>query len=264
MQNNIANHFQEEIKYFKEILENETKLDNLKRDLNEKQYELFNFEKGKLLKHGNEKQLNNIRKFNFEIDLVSNLLDEKNSIYKNEIKVKREDLKKKINKIFEKDSSSGKNLNLQFEYYCVLLENISLEHNKKMGLNEMKKRNFKINKLVNQIKLRDEIIQSANNEMKKRNINIEINDDVKELKDLEIDQSVILPLIVDKSTINNMEIKTKSEILNNPKNRSHIALHLINNYKISNSPISSNYLDSKSSNFLFKQKALIIIIILIH
>ncbi len=174
LQNRIAEHFQEEMKFCKEVFDDENKLVNLKKDLQEKQYELFQFEKVKKLKHGSQPQLTNINKLKVEIDYLSNHIDEKKSIYINEIKVKREDLNAKIKKIIEKDSVSGKNLSLQFEYNCVLIENVTLEHTKKMKLNEMKKKNFQINKLVNQLKLRDEVIEKANAEMKKNKVKVEI------------------------------------------------------------------------------------------
>jgi hypothetical protein len=234
LQNRIAEHFQEEMKFCKEVFDEENKLVNLKKDLQEKQYELFQFEKVKKLKHGSQPQLTNINKLKVEIDFLSNQIDEKKSIYINEIKVKREGLNRKIKKILDKDSVSGKNLSLQFEYNCVLIENVTLEHTKKMKLNEMKKRNFQINKLINQLKLRDEVIENATAEMKKNKVKVEIPEEIKDVDEMEIDQSMILPIIVNKSLMltNNenpsYHMRTNSDTFS--KNSSNNKLPLINSY----------------------------------
>lgn len=212
---------------------------------------MFKFESGKVLKHGNVQQLNAINKLNVEIDFFSKQIEEKHSIFNNEIKVKREDFIRKIKKITEKDSVSGKNLNLQFEYHCVVIENITLEHKKKIKFNEMKKKNFQINKLVNQIKLRDEVIESANAEMKKRKITIDMSDDIKELNDLDIEQSILLPLIVNKNNViskeNTNHLKTKSDVSNKPNASSHHALPLINIYNVPKTPTQNKSPDSSPS-----------------
>lgn len=239
LQNRIAEHFQEEMKFCKEVFEEENKLVNLKKDLQEKQYELFQFEKVKKLKHGNQQQLTSINKLKVEIEFISNQIDEKKSIYINEIKVKREDLNRKILKILEKDPVSGKNLSLQFEYNCVLIENVTLEHTKRLKLNEMKKKNFQINKLVNQIKLRDEVMENAVTEMKKNKIILEKPEEIKDLDELEIEQSMILPVIVNKSVmLNNRDnpshhMRTNSETFSKNSSNKQLPLPLINSYGVS-------------------------------
>ena len=191
-----------------------------------------------MLKHGKQLQKNIINKLNVEIDFLSKQLEEKHSIYRNEIRIKRDELFKKINKISEKDNVSGKNLNLQFEYYCVMIENMTLGHLKKKNFNDLMKKNFQINKLVSQIKIRDNIIETANNEMMKKKIVIEISPNINDLRDLDIEQSLVLPVIVNKSMINNKEINNNLKVSDHSQrqNKLQSPLPLINNYNIPYSP----------------------------
>jgi len=165
-------------------------------------------------------------------------------------KTRREEINNRISKTLSKDSFSGNNLSLQYQYYCVLLDNLTLEHKKKSNINNMRKKDFQINKLVNQIKLRDELIENANHEMKKRKINLDRSDEIKEIDELNIEQSMVLPMIVDKSMIINKENINHMKTNSTSNSKSHYNLPLLNNYEPkSSSRNNSPTLSPKGYNY---------------
>ena len=108
-------------------------------------------------------------------------------------------LQKVITNITKDNPAGGKILMQTYQYYSTLLDNMTLEHRKNVNFSEIKRKEYQINKLLDQIKARDDVILNANTEIKKKKINFRFNND--NLKSMEeIDREPLrLPVIVNQS-----------------------------------------------------------------
>lgn len=191
VQKDITNHFQEEIKMRKDIIEIERKSEAYKIESAEKEYELY--------KNLNTKDSEQIRKFisnvNNEIEKKSVIVNEKYSQQAGLIN-KRLALQKTITQITKENSSGGKILMHTYQYYSAILDNITLEHRRHVNFGEIKRKDFQINKVVDQIKARDDFIINANNEIRKKKIAFKYNNDnLKSIEEVEM-EPMRLPVIV--------------------------------------------------------------------
>ena len=104
-----------------------------------------------------------------------------------------------ITNITKENPPGGKILLQTYQYYFILLDNMTLEHRKNVNLSEMKRKEFQINKLLDQIKARDEVILTANNEIKQKKINFKFNNEnFKSLEEIDL-EPLRLPVVVSNS-----------------------------------------------------------------
>jgi hypothetical protein len=194
----ITQHFQEEIKHKKDIIEEERKIDNIELELKEKEYELYkqinlnvnSKERGLNLK---QKELRmSIKKLTDSIESHKVSLDHK-QVQMNILMKKREELQSLINKYSAEPL--GGSLNLTYQYYIVLLDNLTLEQKKHQNVNNLKYKEVRMNKLIDQVRLRDDYINNINTEMKKKNFKVNPVSEIKGLDDLNIEHSFILPSV---------------------------------------------------------------------
>lgn len=89
----------------------------------------------------------------------------------------------------------GRNLVVSYKYYLSLIENMTLEEKKISNLNNVKIRDIQINKLINQIQIRDQLIHQAREELRKRNEKLEMNEEIKNIEEVKNESYRILPLI---------------------------------------------------------------------
>lgn len=195
----IANHFQEEIRVRKDILETEKKIDNLTLDLKEREFELYkqiNLNANSKERASNLKQKelkSSINKINDQIEICKQNLNQKN-VQWSELQSKREEIQSSINK-FSKEPL-GASLNLTYQYYIVLLDNMALDHKKNLNLLNLKQKEVKLNKLIDQIKLRDVFIDNAKTELSKKGVKLNNKEEIKSIENLNIDHSYVLPVVI--------------------------------------------------------------------
>lgn len=211
----IATHFQEEIRIKKDIGDDDRKIDNLLMDLKEREYEQFKLinqvsgTKGVGVKQRELKM--SINKLNEQIESAKSSLNDKIMKHNDLIK-KREDLQNLINKLSKEPL--GSSLNLTYQYYIVLLDNMTLEHRKNQNVNNLRRKEVKMNKLIDQVKHRDDLISKTRNELNKKGVKINQNEEIKSLENLNIEHSFVLPVVIASANDKNDQIY---QINNNPK-----------------------------------------------
>ena len=161
IQKDIINHFQSEINLKKKIVEKENIIEDLKNELSEQEYELIHAPKVNL--HYLKSKVDSKRK---DIEEKTNKIT-KGYIKQNELIKKRKDLQALISKTSKADPNNAqvKNLFNIYKYYLNLLDNINTEHRKAITVNELKRKEKKIDILTEQLDLRDLYIKNAYQEL---------------------------------------------------------------------------------------------------
>ena len=198
----ISAHFQEEIRLKKELIEIERVIDNLNLSLKEKEFLLF---KTMNSKNGNnllkEKEYRSqINKVTEQINLQKGILIATETKY-NETMKKRENFENLINK-FGKDKNGS---SLTYLYHCFVFEinNLTNEHIRRQNLIILRQKEMKISKLLEQLKIRDEYINTEKKELKKKNIHFVFNEEnqIKKIDDLNIDRGFSLPAVIQQQEV---------------------------------------------------------------
>jgi len=183
----ISSHFIEEIKKKKEIINTENKIDHLEKELKETEFEFNNIgmaidEKPAQLR---KKELRDaIKRLSEDITSQKILLSDL-SIQFNELVKKREDLKILISMHLKEPL--GQSLQLAFQNYLVELENLDLDQKKKINIKNLRNKEVKVNKFIDQIKLRDQLIEHMKAELHKKGIKMKENEKLKNLENLNIE-----------------------------------------------------------------------------
>ena len=198
----ISAHFQEEIRLKKELIEIERVIDNLNLSLKEKEFLLFktmNSKKGNNLLKEKEYR-SQINKVTEQINLQKGILIAKETKYDETMK-KRENFENLINK-FGKDKNGS---SLTYLYHCFVFEinNLTNEHIRRQNLIILRQKEMKISKLLEQLKIRDEYINTEKKELKKKNIHFVFNEEnqIKKIDDLNIDRSFSLPAVIQQQEV---------------------------------------------------------------
>lgn len=179
IQTKIVNHFQEEIKVRKEIIEKERQIEKIKNEISENEYKLTQFDQeGKK----NITQLLKAQKTENE-KLKAEMVND--YTFQSNLMKRRKDLHNLINKINKENSSNSlqgatnispsmilnKNLGYTYKYYIALIENITSEQRKFVNLNELKRKDNQIMQLAEQLDYRDQFIYTAGKEIQRADIN---------------------------------------------------------------------------------------------
>jgi len=167
IQKDMIAHFQEEVNLKQKIIEEENKMEELKNDVSDLNYQIVH--KPRVNVEYLVGQLENKKK---EIDEIQEIINGE-YIKENELISKRKEFQDNINEI--KSNSSGnitqiKNLFNIYKYYTNLIESMSNEHRQFVNNNELKRKENKISLLTEQLNLRDLYIDSAKQELSKNNI----------------------------------------------------------------------------------------------
>ena len=114
---------------------------------------------------------------------------------------KRENFENLINK-FGKDKNGS---SLTYLYHCFVFEinNLTNEHIRRQNLIILRQKEMKISKLLEQLKIRDEYINTEKKELKKKNIHFVFNEEnqIKKIDDLNIDRSFSLPAVIQQQEV---------------------------------------------------------------
>ena len=262
----ITSHFNEEVRVKLEVFEVKKNISNLINNLKDKEFSLYkllnktpntkksfnnNISNNSLNINLKEKEIrSNMKKITEQIQNQKSVLLNKESKY-NELVQKRTNLENAISK-FGNSPNSNSNLNnnnindttqnfsaLQYLYHSYILEMNNLENDfiRKQNNNEIISKDLKINRLLEQLKIRDEYITQEKKSLANKNIKFtfEREKDIRKVEDLNINtKHVSFPLIyqqdrrLNTQTINNITT-TKNNINNTPASSTRNKVFLMNN-----------------------------------
>ena len=173
IQKDMITHFQEEVNLKQKIIEEENKMEELKNDASDLNYQIVN--KPRVNVEYLVGQLENKKK---EIEEIEEIINVK-YIKENELISKRKEFQDNINEL--QSNSSGNNTQIKnlfniYKYYTNLIESMTNEHRHFINNNELKRKENKISLLTEQLNLRDLFIDSARQELSKNNIKLEYKD----------------------------------------------------------------------------------------
>ena len=203
-------HFQTEINLKKKIVEKETIIENLKNELSEKESEFMHANKAnyRLLQNQIEEKKDDIK------DKIKKI--NKGYIKQNELVKKRKQIQAKISKVTNTDGNNPqvKNLYNIYKYYLNLLENMNTEHRKFVTINDIKRKERKINILTEQLDLRDMYIKDAYKEIELNKCDFNYKNP-KIISSEELDLAPIRPPIIKLSpSFNSLQELSKNLALN--------------------------------------------------
>ena len=239
----INSHFNDEKRCKSEIIEIKTQINSLIANLKDKEFSLYKvmnkkemnksssvrdvmrqnyLRKVPQLPNFKEKALQSqIKTLNNQISSQKDLLSIKESQYK-EIKAKREDIEESISKFGSNMRSTAYNDNNQglnaleylYQSYILEIDNMENDFLRKQSLGEIRTKDIKIQKLVEQLKIRDEYINQEKKQLAKKKIKYYFKgeNEIKKLEELNIDKSFSLPFIIqqDNNKFNPNSIKFRS------------------------------------------------------
>ena len=153
----MLEHFDLEIKLKRKIIEKENIIEDLKNDLAQKEYEILHAATVNV--HYLKKQID-AKKADIK-DKQSKII--KGYIKQNELNTKRKEFQKIISNLANKDSNNPEYYKIYnlYKYNINLLENMNIEHKKYVNISESKRKDKKIEGLMEQIDLRDQFIRNA-------------------------------------------------------------------------------------------------------
>ena len=244
----INNHFNEERRYKIEILEIKRNINNLLANLKDREFMLYkmankqemnksssvrnvlaeNYKRKvpKILTFKEKEIKSQIKTINEQISSQKEILVIKESKF-NEIISKRTDLENAIGKYGSSMSlnsnSNSYNENIQYftalqylyQSYILEINNMENDYLRKKSLNEIRVKDIKIQKLVEQLKIRDEYISQEKKQLAKKKINyfFEGEKDIKKLEELNIDKNFSLPFIIQQENSISPSIGTAKRLL---------------------------------------------------
>ena len=174
----IHGHFQQEKILKKEIFDLEKTIFALNNKREETKFSIYKIKLSQQNKKRDKiKDLTSQNtKFNIQIKTNQDLLDKKLKQYEELIK-KRETFETYFKKAG--NSSQIDSLRYLYEYYQLQIENISNEQQRISNMVELNKRELKIHKIIEPLKIRDEYITKENNELNNKKVKFQFNNDNK-------------------------------------------------------------------------------------
>ena len=162
----ILEHFENEINLKRKIIEKENIIEDLKNDLSQKEYEILHAPKINL--HYLKKQLQSKREDIKEKE--KKIL--KGYIKQNELNSKRKEFQKIISNLANNGPNNPDFYKLYniYKYNINLFENMTSEHKKNINYQELKRKDKKIEGLMEQLDLRDQFIRNAYYQLENNNI----------------------------------------------------------------------------------------------
>ena len=207
-------HFQTEINLKKKIVEKENVLEDLKNEISEKEAEFLHANKAnyRLLQNKLEEKREDLK------DKLKKM--NKGYLKQNELMKKRKQIQAKISNVTNNDGNNPqvKNLYNIYKYYLNLLENMNTEHRKFMTINEIKRKEKKINILTEQLDLRDMYIKDAYKEIELNKCDFNYKNP-KIISSEEIDIAPLRPPVIKLSpSFNSLQELSKNLALNKINN----------------------------------------------
>ena len=248
----INSHFNDEKRCKSEIIEIKTRINSLMENLKDKEFALYKIMSKKgiyktssvkdVMRHNylrkvpqmpnyKEKAVQSqIKTLNNQLTSQKDLLSIKESQYR-EIYAKRGDLEESISKLSSNlrniqynDNNQGLNaLEYLYQSYILEIDNMENDFIRKQSLGEIRTKDIKIQKLVEQLKIRDEYIKEEKKILAKKKIKYYFKgeNEIKKIDELNIDKNFSLPFIIqqDNNSFNQNSFKYNSINTNNDKNK---------------------------------------------
>ena len=162
----MVEHFNLEIKLKKQLIEKEEKIENLKNDMAEKEFEILHSRNINLppLQKKKKKKKEEIN------DNKKKLL--KGYIKQSELINKRKKFEKFISFLSNNKNNNPDYYNIYniYKYNINLLENLTIEHKKNINIQESRRKDRKIEGLIEQLDIRDKFIRDAYEQFEKNDI----------------------------------------------------------------------------------------------
>ena len=260
----ITSHFNEEMRIKLEIFEVKKTMSNLVNNLKEKEFSLYkllnktpnikkSFNKSvsnnSLNLNLKEKEIrSNMKKITDQIQNQKSILLSKEAKY-NELVQKRPNLENAIGKFGNTPNTNLNNINnlsdntqnfsaLQYLYHSFILEMNNLENDfiRKQNTNEIINKDIKINRLLEQLRIRDEYISQEKKSLANKKVKFvfEQEKEIKKIEDLSIEtKNFSLPVIfqqdkrLNTQTFNNLNNNITT--LKSPQNSSRNRVFMMNN-----------------------------------
>lgn len=215
-------HFQQEKSLKKEIFELQKAISSLYDKRDEKKFQIYRIKLSQKNPYSSRNKIKELTsqstKINIQLKLQQDILDKKLKQY--------EDLYKKrevFESYFKKTANNlqVESLRYLYEYYQLQIENMENEHQRITNMITLNKRDLKIQKILEQLKIRDEYISKENAELQKRKVNFSFpnENEIKQISQLKYNNTKhIAPLYVyqDSNNINeNVNVNNNSNILQN-------------------------------------------------
>jgi hypothetical protein len=188
----ISNHFNQEITLRKEILEEEKKIANYQLETSQAENEIYmmNLSSNPTIKMKEAKA--KIVKCGEDIEACQKKLNEKYVTQSSLIK-KRVLLQKLIKQY--SCLPGGSSLNATYQYFLVLLDNLTLQHRNYINGMVLQGKKLSVDRLEDQIKIRDQALFDLGSKLKNKKKFLEINKSIQTLQEMDLDPLIELPVL---------------------------------------------------------------------
>lgn len=214
----INAHFNEEVSNKKEIVHIKKQIEIIKNEIVYLDYELFR------LQFGNENIVNKTKGISLQLkDIQKEIqrLNEKIIHYNQKLQelvnisidliYKRDEIEMKVNSLM--NEKLGSLLNISYQYQKINIEKLDYEYNNQVELLKVKKNDWEISKLINQINKRDIAIENLKNEIGNRGYTMISLDKeyekIRKIDDFHIENSNIYEKLKEKEEIKKLNINLK-------------------------------------------------------
>ncbi len=181
------------------MIDIENKVYALEQEYKEKEFELFRTNERNIIRRKDLKV--QLSKINKEIETERTHHNEK-AIKYNVFVRKREELETMIQRM-SKDPL-GDSIQMAYQNYLMTLENLLLEQSKYISHRELKHKELKVNKLVEQVKHRDDLLNNMRDVLNKKGVGLKYDENIKSIDNIGIKNTMpVLPRVSRKGIFKN-------------------------------------------------------------
>ena len=177
----IQLHFQDELTLTKELIDIQSVIDTLNSKINDKQFAMYITERSNMFSQVKELSTQ-VLQLKEQLNAQSRMLNEKKRMF-NELIKRRENIENYVNTNKRSNLSS---LFCVYNKYVYEIQNLNNEYTRKRSMILLNQQNMKIQKLIEQLSIRDEYITNYNKQLYqlKTELKYEEDNDIKQIKDI--------------------------------------------------------------------------------
>ena len=177
----IQLHFQDELTLTKELIDIQSVIDTLNSKINDKQFAMYITERSNMFSQVKELSTQ-VLQLKEQLNAQSRMLNEKKRMF-NELIKRRENIENYVNTNKRSNLSS---LFCVYNKYVYEIQNLNNEYTRKRSMILLNQQNMKIQKLIEQLSIRDEYITNYNKQLlqMKTELKYEEDNNIKPIKDL--------------------------------------------------------------------------------
>ena len=214
-------HFQQEKSLKKDIFELQKAISSLYDKRDEKKFQIYRIKLSQKNPYSSRNKIKELTsqstKINIQLKLQQDILDKKLKQYEDLYK------KREVFEMYFKKTANNlqvESLRYLYEYYQLQIENMENEHQRITNIITLNKRDLKIQKILEQLKIRDEYISKENAELHKRKVNFSFpnENEIKQISQLKCSHiKHISPLYVyqDSNNVNDNINVNNNNLLHN-------------------------------------------------